>query len=342
YSIWVSEVMLQQTQVATVLPYYQRFVEALPSVGTLAHAPLQRVLKLWEGLGYYARARNLHRAAQQVIKRWNGKLPSDPALLQTLPGVGRSTAGAIASLAFGKRAPILDGNLRRLFTRILAIESPLDSPSVQQQLWAFSERILPKEKVAQFNQALMDLGATVCTPKQPDCLLCPVRDLCQAFHRGIQARIPISTHRKELPHRHMVVAIIFRDGRLLITKRAEEGLLGGLWGLPEVPIGNSNKHPQAKQGLLDLWGVGVNNIQSLKPLDHTFTHFRMTYHPMLCRYVSGTLGGAVVFRWVSPQELSEFPFSSAMRKILARLPSLEHSYQEPAEQHSLAAEYTTI
>ena len=342
YSIWVSEVMLQQTQVATVLPYYQRFVKALPTVETLAHAPLQRVLKLWEGLGYYARARNLHRAAQQIIKRWNGKLPSDPAQLQTLPGVGRSTAGAIASLAFGKRAPILDGNLRRLFTRILAIESPLDSPSVQQQLWAFSERILPREEVARFNQALMDLGATICTPRQPDCLLCPVRDLCRAFHLGIQGIIPTGTHRKELPHRHMVVAIILRDGRLLITKRAEEGLLGGLWGLPEVPFSNRSSHPQIKQELLDLWGVGVNNIQSLESLDHSFTHFRMTYHPMLCHYVSGMLGGAVVFRWVSPQELSEFPFSSAMRKILTRLPSFEISYQELAEQHSLAAEYTTI
>ncbi len=343
YRIWVSEVMLQQTQVATVLPYYQRFIKALPTVQALARAPLQRVLKLWEGLGYYARARNLHRAAQQVVKEWKGKFSPDPTLLQTLPGVGRSTAGAIASFAFGKRAAILDGNLQRVFSRLLAIETSGKSHAVQQQLWGFSERILPRDNVAELNQALMDLGATICTPKKPSCLLCPVHDLCHAFRLGIQERIPLTTRRKALPHRHMVVAIIQREQQVLIIKRAEQGLLGGLWGLTEVPIANPNDIQEARQALMDLWGIEVTVTQIMQPVDHTFTHLRMTYYPIVCHYVSGTPQRATICRWVSFQQLAEFPFPAAILKILrswgSSLTQLrEASYPELIEPVSLAAE----
>jgi A/G-specific adenine glycosylase len=320
--------MLQQTQVTTVLPYYQRFTRALPTVKALAHAPLQRVLKLWEGLGYYARARNLHRAAQQVVKQWRGKFPADPDLLQTLPGVGRSTAGAIVSLAFGKRSPILDGNLRRVFARFLAIETPLNSPPVLQQLWSFSAQILPRDHVADFNQALMDLGATICTPKRPSCLLCPVCDLCQAYRIGIQDRIPISPRRKALPHRRVSIAIILRGNQILITKRAEQGLLGGLWGLPEVPITKHNSPQEAKQALLDLWGVEVKIAQTLKPLDHTFSHFKMTYYPLIGHYISGTPKARSICRWVSPQNLPGFPFSAATLRIFRMWKSTQHPYSE--------------
>jgi len=330
--------MLQQTQVATVLPYYQRFLKAFPTVKALAHAPLQRVLKLWEGLGYYARARNLHRAAQQAAKEWKGKLPADPDLLQTLPGVGRSTAGAIASLAFGKRAPILDGNLRRVFARLLAIETPLNSLSVLQQLWGFSEQILPRDRVADFNQALMDLGGTICAPRKPSCLLCPVHDLCQAYRIGIQGRIPVSPGRKALPHRRVAVAMILRDNQILITKRAEQGLLGGLWGLPEVPISKQNNLQETKQALLDLWGIEVKIAQAIKPLDHTFTHFKMTYYPLVCHYISGTPKARTICRWAAPQDLSNFPFSAATLRILAHLPTFAQVDRGPAEHISIAAE----
>ncbi len=345
YRIWVSEVMLQQTQVATVLPYYRRFIKVLPTVQALARVPLQRVLKLWEGLGYYARARNLHRAAQQVVKEWKGKFSPDLSLLQTLPGVGRSTAGAIASFAFGKRAPILDGNLRRVFSRLLVIETSRKNHTVQQQLWDFSERILPRDNVAELNQALMDLGATICTPRSPSCLLCPVRDLCHAFRLGIQGRIPLTTRRKALPHCHMMVAIIQRGQQILIIKRAEQGLLGGLWGLPEVPIANPNDIQEARQALMDQWGVEVKMNQIMQPVGHTFTHLRMTYHPIVCHYISGSPQRATICRWVSFRQISNFPFPTAILKIFrswenSLTPFREASYPEFKEPVSLAAEPT--
>ena len=346
--------MLQQTQVATVLPYYRRFIKALPTAQALARAPLQRVLKLWEGLGYYARARNLRRAAQQVVKEWKGKFPPDPVLLQTLPGVGRSTAGAIVSLAFGKRAPILDGNLRRVFSRLLAIEAPVGSHAVQQQLWGFSERSLPRDHVAEMNQALMDLGATICTPKKPSCLICPVRDLCQAFRLGIQERIPLTTRRKAPTHRHMISAIILRGHQVLIIKRAEQGLLGGLWGFPEIPIVDPNDIHQSSQALLDLWGIEVKINQIMQPVDHTFTHLRMTYHPVVYHYISGTPQRGTICRWALFQELPDFPFPAATLKIFRSLEAVlpktsgnktpsrfrEASYPEIIEPVSLAAEAT--
>jgi A/G-specific adenine glycosylase len=344
YRIWVSEVMLQQTQVATVLPYYRRFIKTLPTVQTLARAPLQQVLKLWEGLGYYARARNLHRAARQVIREWKGKFPSDPTLLQTLPGVGRSTAGAIASLAFKKRAAILDGNLRRVFCRLLAIEASGNSPVIQEQLWDFSERILPRDNAAELNQALMDLGATICAPKKPSCLLCPVRDLCHAFRLGIQERIPLTARRKALPHYHRVVAIIQRGPQVLIIKRAEQGLLGGLWGLAEAPMANPlDDVQQAKRALMDLWGIEVKILQTMRPVEHTFTHLRTTYHPIVCQYASGSPQRTTIYRWVSFQQLSDFPFPAATLKILRLWKRgwtelRETSYSESMGPASLAAE----
>jgi A/G-specific adenine glycosylase len=335
--------MLQQTQVATVLPYYRRFIKALPTVQALARAPLQRVFKLWEGMGYYARARNLHRAARQMVREWKGKFSSDPILLQTLPGVGRSTAGAIASFAFGKRAPILDGNLRRVFSRLLAIETPGKNYTVQQQLWSFSERILPRDNAGELNQALMDLGATICTPRKPSCLLCPVRVLCHSFRLGIQDRIPLTTRRKALPHSCMAVAIVQRGQQILIVKRAEEGLLGGLWGLAEVPMANPNDIQEAQQALMDLWGIEVKITQVMRPVDHTFTHLRMTYHPIVCHYISGSPQRTTICRWVSFQQLSDFPFPTAILKILRSWGSSlirrrEVSYPKFIEPVSLAAE----
>jgi A/G-specific adenine glycosylase len=336
YRIWVSEILLQQTQVATVLPYFHRFTKRFPTVQALAQAKLQDVLKSWEGLGYYARARNLHRAAREVIRRWNGKIPSDPALLQSLPGVGRSTAGAISSLAFARQAAILDGNLRRVFARLLAIETPLNNPSIQQRLWNFSERILPRNGVAAFNQALMDLGATVCTPKKPACLRCPVESLCLASRKGIQQYIPARVRKKTLPHHHLVTPIIFRAKRILVVKREAKGLLGGLWGLPEVCIKNPSTPPQIRQALLDRFGLHVTMGQRMKCYDHTFSHFRMTYHPYLCQYVSGSPAREMATRWILPQALSELPFSSAMHRILAQLPQFTAAAQIPRAQVSVS------
>lgn len=319
--------MLQQTQVSTVIPYYERFVDAFPTAQALARAPLHEVLKKWEGLGYYARARNLHRAAREVADRWGGEVPSELHLLQKLPGVGRSTAGAIASLAYGKRAPILDGNVKRVLARWLAVEAPLSDSSVLRRLWSHSEAILPHRQPDLFNQALMDLGATVCTPRRPSCPVCPLKDSCRAFNQGRAEELPIVLKRNPPARRHMGVAVIQKGKRLLLIRRPEQGLLGGLWGLPEVPLHAGRDPDRMEKGLFEQWGMRIRIVRPLEAVQHAFTHLRMTYHPFLCRHVSGSPDAEKVHRWVPRERLSDYPFSAATSRILNRLPAL--LYPEP-------------
>jgi A/G-specific adenine glycosylase len=325
YRIWVSEIMLQQTQVASVIPYYERFLAEFPSVASLAKSSLKKVLKLWEGAGYYARARNLHLAAQIVMKKLKGKIPHDPDLLETLPGIGRSTAGAISSLAFGKRAPILDGNVRRVLCRLFGIQENPRKPAVERQLWKLSEACLPERDIDHFNQALMDLGAMICIPKKPSCLLCPGRELCQAFRLGIQEKIPVKTQRPPLPHHHVAVAVILRGERLLVGQRPTHGLLGGLWGLPEI---RRNSDDASDKEICRIFenrtGLRLEAIKTLEPVIHTFTHFRMTFNPVLYRCLGGQFKKDHPWRWTNRSTLSGLPISVATRKILGQVLLSDH------------------
>src|SRR3990172_538269 len=228
YAIWISEIMLQQTQVSTVIPYYERFMAAFPTVADLAHAPLGTVLKVWEGLGYYARARNLHRAAKMILEQHQVIMPEDIGALASLPGIGRSTAGAIVSIAYGKKAPILDGNVRRVLCRLFAIRQNPSLLPVQKRLWGLSEGLVPEKDPRSFNQALMDLGAMVCLPKDPDCPACCLKPFCLAYQKGIQKSLPIKSPGKKIPHYHVAVGVIWKGKKVLITQRPLERLLRGL------------------------------------------------------------------------------------------------------------------
>jgi A/G-specific adenine glycosylase len=320
YKIWISEIMLQQTQVITVIPYYRRFLESFPTLKHLARAPLQKVLKCWEGLGYYSRARNLHRAARMIEERWRGQIPSDPKQLETLPGIGRSTAGAMASIAFGLRAPILDGNVRRVLCRFFAIQEDPRSPSVLERLWRLSEALLPGRRIGSFNQALMELGATVCLPKNPLCLLCPVRDHCGAFRNGLQDEIPVKSRTRPVPHHRLMVGIIQKGPSLLMGQRPDRGLLAGLWGFPEIPAGRTiGDRPAVREAFSEWTGFDLELIGSLKPVTHLYSHRLVTYLPYLFEYQGGQPNRYYPWRWVRRSKLSSYPFSMATRRILDQI-----------------------
>ena len=235
YRVWLSEIMLQQTQVDTGIPYFRRFTARFPTVKALADAPLDEVLKVWEGLGYYARARSLHRAAQVVSRERGGRFPKTVEGLMRLPGVGRYSAGAIASLAFGVDAPVVDGNVARVLCRIFAIERDPRDRRTRDELWSLAGSLLPPGQAGKFNEALMELGATVCTPRAPKCGACPIAALCEARRRGLQEQLPVRFPRKVIPHYDVTAAVIRRRGRVLIAQRPPEGMLGGLWVSPLSP-----------------------------------------------------------------------------------------------------------
>jgi A/G-specific adenine glycosylase len=311
YRVWVSEIMLQQTQVATVVPYFERFMVRFPSLAALAAAPIDEVLHLWTGLGYYARARNLHRAAQQVVVAHDGELPRDLESLCALPGIGRSTAGAILSLAAGQRHPILDGNVRRVLVRVFGIEAQSGSRELETRLWALADACTPQTAVDTYTQAIMDLGATVCVRSRPACLLCPVQRECSAHAMGRQAELPrpkrrpgrVARRRREV---WMLVAID-GQGAVLLEQRPARGLWGGLWSLPEF------ESEAAATGYARdrLRGAALARPQwrprSLGVIEHAFTHFDLTIRPLVADCEGGREGvdepGRL--RWCHPQDWRE-------------------------------------
>ncbi|HWV11611.1 MAG TPA: A/G-specific adenine glycosylase [Pseudomonas sp.] len=281
YRVWVSEIMLQQTQVSTVLGYFDRFMAALPTVKDLAEAPEDEVLHLWTGLGYYTRARNLQKTAQIVMAEHGGEFPRDVDALTALPGIGRSTAGAIASLSMGLRAPILDGNVKRVLARYVAQEGYPGEPKVARQLWDVAERFLPKDRVNNYTQAMMDLGATLCTRSKPSCLLCPLQSGCQAHMLGLEIRYPIAKPRKALPQKRTVMPILAnREGAILLYRRPSSGLWGGLWSLPELT------DLQALEPLASQHALHLGQRRELDGLTHTFSHFQLAIEPWLVRVES--------------------------------------------------------
>ncbi len=275
YRVWLSEIMLQQTQVSTVIPYYQRMTSAYPDVHALASAPLDEVLHQWTGLGYYARARNLHKTAQIVSSDYNGVFPDSVEQLQTLPGIGRSTAGAICAIAYHRHSPILDGNVKRVLARHHAIAGWPGKAAVSNQLWAIAEQNTPAQRTGDYTQAIMDLGATLCTRSKPACTQCPVNSDCQAFTQGETQCYPGKKARKALPIRQTLLLIIRdKEGQVLLQQRPPSGLWGGLWSFPEC--GNEAELATTCQQL----GINIKNYQLADTLRHTFSHFHLDYTPV--------------------------------------------------------------
>lgn len=278
YRVWVSEIMLQQTQVSTVMDYFQRFMQALPTVQQLASASEDEVLHLWTGLGYYTRARNLHKASKIIVQHYAGKFPRSVEELSALPGIGRSTAGAIASISMGIRAPILDGNVKRVLTRYKAIRGYPGTTQNTQKLWLLADKLTPDHQVNHYTQAMMDLGATLCTRSKPSCLLCPIQKGCQAHLLGTPTAFPEPKPRKTLPERERLMLLIAdQNNQLLLYKRPSTGLWGGLWSFPEF------EDKQQLHDFLQQHQLTIENQTQLNSISHTFSHFQLHLEPWLLR-----------------------------------------------------------
>jgi A/G-specific adenine glycosylase len=324
YAIWVSEIMLQQTQVAAVTDYYNRFMKRFPTVESLARAREDTVLKLWEGLGYYSRGRNLHKAAKLIVRDYAGHLPDTVDELLKIPGIGRYTAGAIASIAFDKPAPILDGNVTRVLCRVYGIDADPKSPPAQKQLWDLAQQLVCTSHPGAFNEAMMELGAMVCTPRSPKCDVCPLNKLCLANHSGRQNELPAKSAKARLPHYTIVAGLVFKADKILIDKRKSEGLLGGLW---EFPGGKKEKTETFKHAVArevkEETGIEVALGKRLCIVRHTYSHFKITLHAYLCDYVSGTARAidCAAVKWVSLADLEKYAFPAANNAIIKTLKS---------------------
>jgi A/G-specific adenine glycosylase len=326
YHVWLSEVMLQQTQVATVIPYYQRWLARFPTLEDFAAAPLDDVLKLWEGLGYYSRARNFHKAAQIVVNEMGGDVPRDVAGLMALPGVGRYTAGAIASLAFNQHAPLLDGNVKRVLSRVFGLATPSD-----EELWLLAESLLPRGKAGAFNEALMELGATVCTPRSPACPSCPICKACTAYANGDPLAYPAKVTKKATPHVDVTTAVIVDgDGRVLMGQRPRDGLLGGLWEFisSEFRVHSAETLDEMVARRTGLT-IDANAALLLGTVKHAFTHFKIARRVWLVETRPSTLrqaqgsGGASLqpdgydqLRWVPLDEVRQLALTRSDQKLL--------------------------
>jgi A/G-specific adenine glycosylase len=308
--------MLQQTRVETVIPYFEKWMSLFPTIKDLANASQQDVLNAWEGLGYYSRARNLHKAANVIIEKYNGQLPRDLNDLRALPGIGRYTVGAIASMAFGMDEPTLDGNLRRVFARLFDVTEPADSPAGEKLLWRYAAQNLPKGRAGDYNQALMDLGAAICLPKNPRCLICPLMRLCKARQNGTQNERPVMKPKKEAPHYVHAAGVIIRRGGVLLAKRPADGLLGGMW---EFPNGRVDGDPA--KGLVRALKTGyslrVRRKDALGLVQHAYTHFKVEVHVFRCELIEMSKNKNL--KWVKVDELEDYPMGKVDREIAKKL-----------------------
>ena len=320
YAIWISEAMLQQTRVETVIPYYERFLARFPDVAALATADQDDVTALWAGLGYYSRARNLHRAARVVMERHGGQLPDDVDALRELPGVGRYTAGALASIAFDKPAPIVDGNVARVLARLFAMDGDVRSPAVQDRLWSEAQALARGEDPGSLNQGLMELGATVCTPRAPRCAACPWARHCTARAQGRAEELPVRSRPTSVRRIDAVAGFLVRRDRVLAVQRPQRGLLGGLWELPggELCAGEAPARALAR-ALRDGLGLAVTAPEPLGTIEHAFTHRLLRVHVYRGAVDAGRVrrAGWDAHRWVSRSALAALPLGGPTRKALA-------------------------
>jgi len=321
YAIWLSETMLQQTRVETVIPYYSRFLERFPSVYALASADIDDVTQLWSGLGYYSRARNLHAAAQKIVREHASELPSEVEALRELPGVGRYTAGAVASIAFDRPAPIVDGNVARVLSRVLDLREDVTTPSVQKRLWEEAEALARGPAPGDLNQALMELGALVCTPRAPKCLVCPLREMCRGLAAGDPEALPVKA-KKAAPKRiEAVCAVVMRAEKLLAVRRPPEGLLGGLWDLPGGELAKGEPPRSAlERALREKLGIELSGVAALGAVQHQFTHRTLALHVFRAEAKPGRIARREydAHRWVTRGAFTRLGLSTVARKALAR------------------------
>lgn len=314
--------MLQQTRVETVIPYYRRWLAELPTLLSLVLADQDQVLKLWEGLGYYSRALNLHKAAKLVEEHFDGDLPEDAKSLESLPGIGRYTAGAISSIAFDHHAPILDGNIRRVFSRLFNISTPLQTSETEKELWRIAEDLLPENKPGEFNQALMELGALLCLPKIPACDRCPLKVECLAFQYHLQGERPVRKEKSPQPHLQVTAAVIEKDGRVLLAKRPPDGLLGGMWEFPGGKQENNETLPETlEREIKEELDAVIQVGEHLGTYHHAYTHYKVTLHAYQCHMVSEDLKMQyhTDLVWVPLGSMQSYPMGKLDRIISEQL-----------------------
>jgi len=311
YAIWVSEIMLQQTQVGAVIGYYQKFMDRFPNIANLANATQDEVLQHWSGLGYYSRARNLHNAAQMVMDDFNGQFPEDFEQIQQLPGIGRSTAAAIASFAFNQIQTILDGNVKRVLARHFVVEGWPSLPKVEKQLWLLAENLLPENDMIAYTQGLMDLGATLCTRSKPRCPSCPLQNTCGAYQQNRTKELPASKPRKTIPERHTTMLLLLQGDEIMLEKRPPSGIWGGLWSFPEITADEDPQMIARKR-----YGVETELLESLPDFTHTFTHFKLQITPQRLRVISHHSAHEAGIVWLNTDDALGAAIPTPIRKIL--------------------------
>jgi A/G-specific adenine glycosylase len=314
YAVWVSEIMLQQTRVETVIPYFESWMRQFPSIEALAESSEQTVLAAWEGLGYYSRGRNLHKAAKIVAAEYGGQLPREVSQLRKLPGIGRYTAAAIASIAFNQDIATLDGNLRRVFARVFDVALPADSPAGEEMLWGLAQSQLPQGRAGDYNQALMDLGSAICLPRKPLCLICPLGDLCKS--RGAPEERPVLKPKAAVPHRLKMAAVIVQNGHALLSLRPSKGLLGGLWEFPAVGVTTVSALELAG-AVLSEYGLEVRPVVFMAEIRHAYTHFTLAEMAWRCELVGKSENPAL--NWVPFSELENYPMGKVDRAIARKI-----------------------
>jgi A/G-specific adenine glycosylase len=317
YAIWVSEIMLQQTRVATVIPYFDRWMDKFPNITALAQATESEVLKLWEGLGYYARARNLHKAAIMVVDEYGGVLPPSMGELKKLPGVGGYTSAAISSMAFGLDEATLDGNIKRVLSRVFNIEEPVNTTKGENILWKIAAEHLPTGSAGEYNQALMDIGAIICLPKKPDCRGCPLKSICEARIKGLQGKLPVVMKKPKVPTVVKYAVVLIKKRKVLLWQRESKGLLGGMWEFPSVE-GNKNPEKELTPLVNSQYKLKVVNKSHFLTIKHTYSHFKLTEHAFLCTLkLEKKLPTG--FTWIPLIDLSKYPMGKVDRQIADKL-----------------------
>jgi A/G-specific adenine glycosylase len=318
YRIWVSEIMLQQTTVATVLGRYDAFLQQFPALVDLATAPVEQVIDAWAGLGYYSRARNLHHAAGRIQTEYGGIFPADPDVLQQLPGIGRSTAGAIVAIAFDRPAPILDANVRRVLCRLFALRQPPRSAVAEKLLWAWAEQLTPKQQVHDYTQAMMDLGAMICLPTKPQCESCPVHTFCLAYRQGLQQEVPVRQKRKSVPTRYQVVMVLQRQGRLQVRRRPVAGFLGGLWEFPTIDLEQVADAEVMVRRFLFQAGLTGDPVQ-VGISHHMYSHFKLESLVYLVDFSDSFVVTETQAQWKTHEELEILALHGAHKKVFEKL-----------------------